>query len=252
MSANFTADLAAVIASALGGGIETTIEDLGKLLEVDGDVLTVATAVSEFVEMFPFEFEPPMTDGEISTTRVLRPTVVQSGVKLRVAEFAADGEGPTVEFKSSLMCSMRQWAKDQTLVEIAALPGEVLKTICAFLNSDGGHLLIGIDDNGNPCGGIERDLDLKGWDFDRWQLHFASLLKERFHDGGTVLPYVQLQTCDIEGARIVLISVLPRAQRSFVKRDKDKAFEFFARNGSRTENLTLPDFYAHLLARPGY
>jgi len=48
----------------------------------------------------------------------------------------ADGEGPTVEFKE---------ARD-------SLPYGLFETVCAFLNRDGGTILLGVTDNGKVTG----------------------------------------------------------------------------------------------------
>ena len=46
------------------------------------------------------------------------------------------GEGYNVEFKVRVPSKVR----------------ELTEEVCAFANADGGHLLIGVDDNGNPVG----------------------------------------------------------------------------------------------------
>ena len=47
-----------------------------------------------------------------------------------------DGEGLTVEFKE---------CRDQ-------INRDVYETVCAFLNRSGGHIVLGVDDNGNITG----------------------------------------------------------------------------------------------------
>ncbi len=47
-----------------------------------------------------------------------------------------DGEGLTVEFKE---------CRDQ-------INRDVYETVCAFLNRSGGHIVLGVDDNGNIIG----------------------------------------------------------------------------------------------------
>jgi hypothetical protein len=44
------------------------------------------------------------------------------------------------------------------------------------------------------------------------------------------------------------VSVMPRKTRSFVRREKNQPYEFFMRNGPRTDSLDLPSFYSHLIA----
>lgn len=56
------------------------------------------------------------------------------------------GEGDRIEFKSTLRFDIIKNCYNNDLIV------EVLKTIVAFLNTDGGTLLIGVDDEGNAIG----------------------------------------------------------------------------------------------------
>jgi hypothetical protein len=56
------------------------------------------------------------------------------------------GESATLEFKSTLQWDMVKNEKNK------ALRKSVLKTVSAFLNSDGGTLVIGVEDDGAICG----------------------------------------------------------------------------------------------------
>lgn len=84
-----------------------------------------------------------------------------------IEEIIHRGEDGQTEFKSTLRWDLRQ-AKKSPDIEHAAL-----KTICAFLNSEGGDLLIGVRDDGS-LEGIETDqLDNN----DRFLLHLWMLIK---------------------------------------------------------------------------
>ena len=63
-----------------------------------------------------------------------------------VTELIASGEGPKIEFKAAFRWDDRQERENPELQRATT------KTIAAFLNSDGGHLLIGVQDNGTICG----------------------------------------------------------------------------------------------------
>lgn len=81
-------------------------------------------------------------------------------------EIIQRGENSTTEFKSTLRWDIRQCKKN------AAIEHAVLKTIFAFLNSEGGDLLIGVTDDG--CIVVETDkLD----NDDRFLLHLWGLIK---------------------------------------------------------------------------
>jgi predicted HTH transcriptional regulator len=236
---------------ALTGGAETTIDELAILLNLPGDdPLSGVHEVVTLVEAWGLELVPPVKRGSLASPRVLRRRETSS-LLTSVTNLIDAGEGPRTEFKSSLLCSMRDWERDGSLVELPQLPGEVLKTIGAFLNSEGGDLLIGVSDNGETSEGIERDLELRGWDLDKWQLHLVSLIEGRLQDGALAMPYLRIQLHDFDGAAVVHVSVMARRVRTFVKREKTRPFEFFVRNGSRTDSLDLPAFYSHLQSRGG-
>ena len=66
-------------------------------------------------------------------------------------ELIQRGESKTLEFKSTLRWNLEEDRKDDKLVTHSTL-----KTIAAFLNTEGGDLLIGVADDGSIVG-IERD-----------------------------------------------------------------------------------------------
>lgn len=70
--------------------------------------------------------------------------------RVDVEDIVNQGETTTVEFKSTLRINLHTGEKDPR-IELA-----VLKTIAAFLNSSGGTLLIGVNDDGEPLG-VEAD-----------------------------------------------------------------------------------------------
>ena len=67
------------------------------------------------------------------------------------AELIKRGESKTLEFKSTLRWNLKENRQDDKFITHA-----VLKTVAAFLNTDGGDLLIGVADDGAIVG-IEAD-----------------------------------------------------------------------------------------------
>ncbi len=63
-----------------------------------------------------------------------------------IATLITQGESATLEFKSTARWNLKEDKKDRTMEEV------ILKTIAAFLNTQGGTLLIGVDDAGDPIG----------------------------------------------------------------------------------------------------
>lgn len=247
MRIDFPHDLAAIVARAFQSGCETSIRELSEHLALQGEsTLSAAVHVVNFVESFDLEMIPAPFEGEFDTARILRSKDQTDNALRKISTILDSGEGPSVEFKSSMFCSMRDWHAEGKRLIIPGLEGEILKTICAFLNTDGGDLLIGVADDGQVCEGIKLDQEVKQWTVDRWQLHFRSLVESRFHDGPHIQQYLRTAMVEISGLPVFHVDVLARTTPSFVRRAKNQPAEFFVRNGPRSDSLDLPTFYAHL------
>jgi len=79
------------------------------------------------------------------------------------------GEGPHLEYKSTLRTNLHTNQPDQKIEHA------VLKTVTGFLNTEGGTLLIGVDDSGRALG-LASDAFLNE---DKMTLHLVNLIKDR-------------------------------------------------------------------------
>lgn len=68
--------------------------------------------------------------------------MTSSGLEERVRELLARGEGPTVEYKSSLRWDYNESRVNKDLTKV------IVRTLAGFLNTQGGTLLIGVNDKG--------------------------------------------------------------------------------------------------------
>jgi hypothetical protein len=140
-----------------------------------------------------------------------------------VATLVDEREGTTIEFKSTLRTNLHTGERDPK-IELA-----VLKTIAAFLNMNGGTLVIGVADDGSPVG-IEAD---KFSSEDKMNLHFVNLIKERVGVGSMM--YISPRFDDFQDARVMVVDCLPAKSPIFVK---DGAVErFYIRTGAATSEL---------------
>jgi type I restriction enzyme R subunit len=100
-------------------------------------------------------------------------------------ELIKQGESKTLEFKSTLRWSLKDDRQDDKGVTHA-----VLKTIAAFLNTDGGDLLIGVADDGTIVG-IERD---RLENDDKFMRHLAQIVRNGLGDraGTCIDPKTQI------------------------------------------------------------
>ena len=113
----------------------------------------------------------------------------------RAEELLKLQESKTLEFKSSLRWSLQEDRKDDRHVTHAAL-----KTIAAFLNTEGGDLLIGVDDDRKVLG-IDHD---RLESDDKFLRHLAQAVRNGLGDraGTCIDPRTQI----VEGKTVCLVS----------------------------------------------
>jgi len=139
-----------------------------------------------------------------------------------------EGESNFLEFKSTLRWDLRQ-GKTTQHIERA-----VLKTISAFINSEGGTLLIGVRDDGT-AEGIETD---RLQTDDRWLLHLWTLIRTCF--GRDVSPYIRTQLEKIEGKTIALVECSRSPRPVFLKQPGFEE-EFYIRIGPASAALSVSE-----------
>ncbi len=137
-----------------------------------------------------------------------------------VLKLIKKGENEKLEFKSTLRTNLHTQEHDKK-VENA-----VLKTITAFLNSEGGALLIGISDSGEILG-IEKDNFENN---DKFNRHFTNLIKERI--GNEFLPFMNFELIQIEDKSILKVECINSNKPVFLKYDSQE--EFYIRVGAST------------------
>jgi hypothetical protein len=145
-----------------------------------------------------------------------------------VKEIIAEGESEFIEFKSSLRWDIR---KNEINKE---LESKIIKTISGFLNSNGGVLLIGVDDGGNVLG-LENDFlsFTKKTDRDGFELQITSLVKK--YIGNEFLKNYNINFEEIE-EKIVCKILVPRRCIKPVYFGDDG---FYIRAGNSTQPLNM-------------
>jgi predicted HTH transcriptional regulator len=109
---------------------------------------------------------------------------------------------------------------------------KTLKTIVAFLNSEGGVLFIGINDN-RTVRGIKEDLELFASSTDKFLLQVRDLISDRI--GAEFAPLVKTYCESAEGKTLCIIEVEKAIEPAFLKGDDRN--HFYAREGPRTNEL---------------
>jgi len=130
----------------------------------------------------------------------------------RVLQLIRKGESKKLEFKSTLRVNLYTKKPDKKIEH------STLKTIVAFMNTTGGTLLVGVEDDGNILG-IEKD---KFSNEDKFLLHFKSLLKDQI--GLEFDPLIDFEICKSNGKNVLIVDCKPSNKPVFLKDNNGEKF----------------------------
>ena len=150
------------------------------------------------------------------------------------------GEGPYLEFKSSLRWDLAESRINRTL------EGVVLKTIAGFLNSHiGGALLIGVADNGEIIG-IEKDYEtLKKPNQDGFELALMTLVSGNL--GADLCSFLHVLFHVIDDKHVCRVIVTPAPRPVFLEQNNTP--KFFVRTGGATRELNIQEALGYVGGR---
>ena len=146
------------------------------------------------------------------------------------------GENEKREFKSSARWDYKRNCLNKEIHK------SILKTIAGFLNTSGGELFIGVDDDGNILG-LEKDIKtLKKKNLDGYRLFLSSLISD--YIGKEFNLYTSIEFPDISGYNICLIRIKESKKEAFVK-DNNKN-KFYIRTQNSTRELDPKETYEYI------
>lgn len=163
-----------------------------------------------------------------------------------VATLLAAGESARVEFKSTARVNLRTREKDVKMEQV------IVKTVPAFLNSDGGNLLIGVDDDGTPLG---LDLDFKTLrqpDADRFELWLRDFLTTTLGQSTAAIVGVSIEAVPTDdGDRLVCRVTCPPSPRPVYLKPatKNSTTEFWLRTGNSSRQLSVDQAAEYVMHR---
>jgi CheY-like chemotaxis protein len=149
------------------------------------------------------------------------------------------GESDRVEFKSTWKWELQPNPKS---IDIRSTS---LKAICAFLNSEGGTLLIGIGDNSEVLG-LENDYAmLKRPTRDGLEQDIINLINERISCKAALARLIKVRFDRILDKDVCFISVCKAPEPAFVK-DQNKVTHFYIRFGNSSKPLDIEATYQYI------
>ena len=161
----------------------------------------------------------------------------------RAEELLKLQESKTLEFKSSLRWNLREDRRDERHVTHAAL-----RTIAAFLNTEGGDLLIGVDDDRHVLG-IEHD---RLESDDRFMRHLAQAVRNGLGDraGTCIDPKTQI----VDGKTVCLVSCQRSPEPVYLRWkgvEKADGGDLYVRTGPGSMRLDGKDAQKYVATRFG-
>ena len=156
---------------------------------------------------------------------------------LNIRKIMDNHENTDIEFKQAFRWNYYKRNIDKNM------PKTITKTISAFLNGDGGILIIGLTDNGTIMG-VEKDI--RSYNKNNYQKGKDLLLtdigeKIRRHIGVEVSSKYNVQFKPINNKEIIVIEILPH-KNPVLHLKKD----FYVRSTNTTVKLTRHEMFSYI------
>lgn len=153
-----------------------------------------------------------------------------------LADCLTTGESATVEFKSSLRWDFRKQQPSK------ALELEVARAVAAMANSEGGTVLLGVDDQGLVVG-VEHDFQTIGKkDLDGWQLKLRQVLNDRLPTQLVLELTIGFEQVDGHTAALIYT---PRSEEAIWLHDEGRIF-LVVRAGNTSQVLDAREAVEYL------
>lgn len=153
-----------------------------------------------------------------------------------VREIIKKGESKTSEFKQTFSLNIKTGIKDVYIANAS------LKTIVAFLNTDGGDLLVGVDDKGTKTG-LRKEIDnFYQKSDDKFLRYFKEQIKTKI--GGKFYPFIDYDLVEVDGEKILHVKCKPSTIPCFLE---EKVF--YVRGGPASDPLIGPELAGYLKIR---
>lgn len=158
-----------------------------------------------------------------------------------IEDVIAAGESQTTEFKSTARLNLHTQQPDPKLEHV------IVKTVCGFLNAEGGTLLIGVDDTGQIIG-LDNDFKTLGTkaNVDGYELFLRQLLDTNLSVNTATTVRIRFE--DRLGSTICVVSVAASGKPVFAKPPKGTGSdtkEFWVRTGNATKQFHGDDMFEY-------
>ena len=144
----------------------------------------------------------------------------------KVCGILRQGESKNIEYKETLSLDVRKNTK-QIYIELS-----VLKTVVAFLNTEGGILLVGVNDDGDITG-LDEEINKFHKNLDKFLLHFKNLIKVRI--GEEFYPFIEYKAIHVDEKLILMVECKESPSPCYLDNKN-----FYVRTNPATDKLEGP------------
>jgi len=163
-----------------------------------------------------------------------------------IVELIRRGESDRLEFKSSARWNLHTAARDDRIEMVIA------KAVAGFLNTEGGTLLIGVNDAGEVVGLANDFAVMKAPDPDRFELWLRDFLATTLGQNAAAIPIVDFTEVGVDDAATYVCRVTcPSSPRPvFLRQAKGGGqSEFWVRTGNSTRQLKVDEAVDYVMVR---
>jgi len=163
-----------------------------------------------------------------------------------IAELILRGESDRLEFKPSARWNLHTRARDEKIEMVIA------KAVAGFLNTDGGTLLIGVNDDGDVVGLVNDFGVVKSPDTDRYELWLRDFLASTLGQNAAATPIIDFTQVTVDDAATFVCRVsCPSSPRPvFVRPAKGSGqSELWVRTGNSTRQLKVDEAVDYVMLR---
>jgi hypothetical protein len=214
---------------------EIAIPPLNVQREIVGSISKlnfIKNKISQFEENLALN--PISSQNELNQIDSILEAVGELANPDKIKSLTRAGESKSVEFKQTFSLDVERQVKEPRIEDSA------IKTIAAFLNSDGGTLLVGVHDSGEITGN-EVEIEKFFKSTDKFLLHVKNRIKTRI--GEQFYPFINQHLVSVEGKLVLMVECDPSPDEVFVD-EKD----FYVRTNPATDKLEgrkLSDYIKH-------
>ncbi|MFH0712347.1 MAG: RNA-binding domain-containing protein [Candidatus Jorgensenbacteria bacterium] len=191
--------------------------------------------------------------GSMTIADVSRPESILKTIKLYlnpaavfslpdVSRLLTEPEHEQLEFKSSFRFDHKTGNVNRELEKT------VMKTVAAFLNSKGGHIVIGVDDGRKPIGLAKDYKTLSKENKDAFENHFTNIFNSMI--GPEFRHKVNVSFHNLDDNEICVIQAVASERPVYLKSDDNEYFYIRTGNASTALKLSEIEEYHHARFKP--